>query len=83
MSADQDLFYVRPYAPTYAGMRPSTLSEQSLYGKYDFQHLQGALRCVYGHQKPDVLRVYNEDQSGWGPNGIYFLFYGNYHYTTT
>ena len=43
-------------------------SERLECGKYDFQHLQDALRCVYGHQKPDVLRVYNEDQSGWGPN---------------
>ena len=40
-------------------------SERLEYGKYDFQHLQGTLRCVYGHQKPDVLRVYNENQSGW------------------
>ena len=40
-------------------------SERLEYGKYDFQPLQGTLRCVYGHQKPDVLRVYNENQSGW------------------
>ena len=44
-------------------------SERLEYGKYDFQHLQGALRCVYGHQKPGVLGAQNEDQSGWGPNG--------------
>ena len=44
-------------------------SERLQYGKYYFQHLQGALRCVYGHQKPDVLGAHNEDQSGWGPNG--------------
>ena len=44
-------------------------SERLECGKYDFQHLQDALRCVYGYQKPDVLRVYNEDQSGFGPNG--------------
>ena len=30
-------------------------SERLEYDKYYFQHLQGALRCVYGHQKPDVL----------------------------
>ena len=39
-------------------------SERLEYDKYDLQPLQGALRCVYGHQKPDVLRVHNEDQSG-------------------
>ena len=48
-------------------------SERLEYGKYDFQHLQDALRCVYGHQKSDVLRVYNEDQSGWGQMVAYCL----------
>ena len=44
-------------------------SERLEYGKYDFQYLQGALRCVCGRQKPAVLSVYNDDQSVWGPNG--------------
>ena len=33
-------------------------SERLEYGNYDFQHLQGALRCVYKHQKPNVSSVY-------------------------
>ena len=44
-------------------------SKRLEYGKYDFQYLQGALRCVCGRQKPAVLSVYNEDQSVWGANG--------------
>ena len=48
-------------------------SERLEYDKYDFQHLQGALRCVYGHPKPDVLRAYNDDQSVLGPNGSLLL----------
>ena len=39
-------------------------SERLEYGNYDFQHPQGTLRCVYGHQKSDVLRAYNEVLSG-------------------
>ena len=42
-------------------------SERLEYDKYDLQPLQDALRCVYGHQKPDVLRLHNEDQSGCEP----------------
>ena len=28
--------------------------ERLEYDKYDFQHLQGAVRCVYGHKKSMV-----------------------------
>ena len=41
--------------------------ERLEYDKYDFQHLQGAVRCVYGHKKKYGLLLFESIKSPKNP----------------